>query len=69
MTFLAALCAPAGGCRVVSESQSSRGRRDTDLAAFTSLSETDTSATLLATDAQCLLTHAPGAHDQQSIRQ
>jgi hypothetical protein len=63
MTSFAALYAPAGGYRIVSESQA-RGRRgETHLAAFTSLSETDASATLLATDAQRRLTHAPVVDD------
>jgi hypothetical protein len=51
MTSRAAFSAAAGGWRVVSESQVSRRGIEAYIRAFIALSETDTSATLLTTDA------------------
>jgi hypothetical protein len=51
MTSRAALSAAVGGCRLVSESHLSRWGMGAYITAFIALSETDTSGTLLTTDA------------------
>lgn len=59
MTSRAAFSAAWGGCRLVSESQQSRGGMGAYITAFIALSETDTPGTLLTTDALCLQGQAP----------